>query len=95
MSLNASSFSPQYLHAHLRAVGLGNFIGGEDGHPVAAAIQVDPYDTGAIAAALRALDSDAELRARLSHAGLERAQHFTMDRYQERLAAMYDTVLAR
>ena len=60
-----------------------------------AAIQVDPYDTGAIAAALRALDSDAELRARLSHAGLERAQHFTIDRYQERLAAMYDTVLAR
>ncbi len=60
-----------------------------------AALQVDPYDTGAIAAALRALDSDADLRARLSHAGLQRAQHFTMDRYQERLSDMYDKVLAR
>ncbi len=60
-----------------------------------AAITVDPYDTAAIAAGLRALDDDADLRARLSQAGLERARHFTMDRYQERLSRMYDTVLSR
>ena len=58
-----------------------------------AALKVDPYDVRAIAGGLRALDDDAQLRARLSLAGGEQARLFTMDRYQERLAAMYDKVL--
>lgn len=60
-----------------------------------AALTVDPYDTSAIAAALRALDEDDALRARLSHEGKARAQAFSMDSYQDRLRAMYEGILAR
>jgi glycosyltransferase involved in cell wall biosynthesis len=58
-----------------------------------AALKVDPYKTGEIAAALRQLDEDAELRARLSAAGIERARLFSMEAYQDRLGAMYDRIL--
>lgn len=60
-----------------------------------AAVQIDPYDTGGIARALRALDEDEALRARLSHDGKARAQGFSMDIYQDRLSAMYDRIMAR
>ncbi len=54
-----------------------------------AAVLVEPTDEGAIAAGLRALDTDGELRARLVEAGLMRARLFTLDCYAERLRAVY------
>ncbi|MFM5886128.1 MAG: glycosyltransferase family 4 protein, partial [Novosphingobium sp.] len=60
-----------------------------------AALKVDPYSVPDIAAALRALDGDAALRANLAEQGKARAQNFTMDRYQQALRGMYDQVLAR
>ncbi|MCX7685709.1 MAG: glycosyltransferase family 4 protein, partial [Acetobacteraceae bacterium] len=54
-----------------------------------AAIQVDPYDVQAMAEAIRALDADAELRARLAAAGPRRAEEFSLERYDRRLAALY------
>ncbi len=59
-----------------------------------AALLVDPYDTGAIADGLRALDNDPALQARLSGAGLRQARQFTPERYGERLRALYRDVLA-
>jgi len=58
-----------------------------------AALMVDPYRPREIAAALRALDEDPELRARLSAAGRIQAANFSMARYRERLADMYAAVL--
>jgi glycosyltransferase involved in cell wall biosynthesis len=54
-----------------------------------AAIMVDPYDVQAMAEGIRALDADAELRARLSLAGPKRAEEFSLERYDRRLAALY------
>jgi glycosyltransferase involved in cell wall biosynthesis len=54
-----------------------------------AALLADPYSPAAIAAGLRALDGDADLRARLSAAGRARAEFFSPERYQERLARLY------
>lgn len=54
-----------------------------------AALQVDPYDVQALAEGIRALDADAELRARLSLAGPRRAEEFSLERYDRRLAALY------
>ena len=59
-----------------------------------AALLVDPYDAGAIAGAMRALDTDPALRARLSAAGVRQAARFALPRYQERLHALYASVLA-
>ncbi len=59
-----------------------------------AALLVSPYDTIAIAAALRALDGDPALRARLSAAGLRQAERFAMPEYEARLRRLYDAVLA-
>ncbi len=61
----------------------------------AAALTVDPYDVGSIAAGLRALDSDGDLRARLSAAGVKQAANYDMASYQNRLKAMYDKVLGQ
>lgn len=55
-----------------------------------AALCVDPYSTQALAGALRALDSDADLRARLAAAGPARAAVFSAAAYQARLGAMLD-----
>lgn len=60
----------------------------------AAALLVDPYDPGAIAGAMRALDDDPGLRAQMSEAGLIQAEHFAPARYAERLAALYGKVLS-
>lgn len=54
-----------------------------------AALLIDPYDPRAIAEGLRALDSDADLRGRLSLAGRKRAQLFSAERFQQRMAQVY------
>ncbi len=54
-----------------------------------AALTIDPYDVRGMVEAIRALDSDAALRQRLSQAGPVRAEMFSPERYRERLAAMY------
>ncbi len=59
-----------------------------------AALLVNPYDTGAIAGAMRALDGDPALRARLSAAGVRQAARFAMPEYQARLRGLYASVLA-
>ena len=59
-----------------------------------AALHIDPYDTAAIAAGLRALDGDATLRARLSAAGPVRARAFSEGAYLARLEQLYRGVLA-
>jgi glycosyltransferase involved in cell wall biosynthesis len=60
-----------------------------------AAMQVDPYDTHAMAEAIRALDTDQGLRDRLSAAGPARAEMFSPDRYKLRLAEAYAKVGAK
>jgi glycosyltransferase involved in cell wall biosynthesis len=54
-----------------------------------AALCADPRSVQALAEALRALDGDAELRARLAAAGPQRAGFFSPERYAERLAALH------
>jgi len=51
-----------------------------------------PYDVRAMVAAIRALDTDAELRRRLAADGPVQAEMFSPDRYRERLAAMYEKI---
>ncbi len=58
-----------------------------------AALLVDAYDTDDIAEGMRRLDSDAELRARLSARGVAQARRFDSASYQRRLSAFYDDVL--
>lgn len=60
-----------------------------------AAILVDPYDIGAIAAGLRRLDADEGLRAALSERGLAQAAHFSTEVYKNRLTDMYARIMAR
>jgi len=60
----------------------------------AAALLVDPYDVSAIAAALRQVDADDALRARMAADGRAQADRFSMTAYQERLDALYAKVLA-
>ena len=54
-----------------------------------AALLVDPYDVGAIAAGVRALDADAGLRERMSAAGPAAAARFSAEAYRSRLEVMY------
>jgi glycosyltransferase involved in cell wall biosynthesis len=54
-----------------------------------AALLADPYDIGAMAAAIRALDADSALRARLSADGFRQASIFSAARYRQRLDALY------
>jgi glycosyltransferase involved in cell wall biosynthesis len=63
-------------------------VGGE------AALYVDPYDVGSIRRGLERLDSNAALRERLSMAGLERAEQFSLEAYQARLSKLYALALA-
>jgi glycosyltransferase involved in cell wall biosynthesis len=57
-----------------------------------AGILVNPYKTDEIAAAIRAIDSDDELYAKLRAAGPVQAQKFTDAAYHERLMEMYRKV---
>jgi glycosyltransferase involved in cell wall biosynthesis len=58
-----------------------------------AALCVDPYDTGAMAQAIRALDADDDLCAELGRKGQVRSAFFSMERYAERLAGLYGNIL--
>jgi glycosyltransferase involved in cell wall biosynthesis len=57
-----------------------------------AALKVDPYDTRALVEGIRALDTDANLRARLAEAGPIQAEQFSPERYQARLSKLYSKV---
>jgi len=59
-----------------------------------AALLVDPYDVSALAAGIVRLDRDEALRADLSRRGPLQAEHFSTERYRQRLSALYDRVLA-
>jgi glycosyltransferase involved in cell wall biosynthesis len=54
-----------------------------------AALLVDPYSTDEIAAAIRTIVNDADLRAELSRRGYAQAANFSIDRYRERVGALY------
>jgi len=54
-----------------------------------AAIKIDPYDVRAMVEAIRALDSDAELRGRLAALGPRQASLYSPERYQMRLRDAY------
>jgi len=60
-----------------------------------AALLVDPYDVAAIAAGIKALDSDAALRDRLMAAGPLAAARFSGKDYARRLEAMYRRTIGR
>lgn len=57
-----------------------------------AAYYVDPYDVRSIAAAIIALDSDADLRAERAARGIQQAERFSLRAYQDRLADLYRTL---
>jgi glycosyltransferase involved in cell wall biosynthesis len=57
------------------------------------ALLIDPYDTRALAQAITALDTDAELRASLSVKGQKQAEVFSASAYQARLDSLYERVL--
>lgn len=54
-----------------------------------AALAVDPYDSRAIASAIRQIDGDPDLRAELSRRGRAQAELFSPAAYRERLAELY------
>jgi glycosyltransferase involved in cell wall biosynthesis len=54
-----------------------------------AALLVDPYSTDEIAEAIRTVANDADLRAELSRRGQAQAAKFSIDRYRERMGALY------
>ena len=58
-----------------------------------AGLLVDPYDIGAIADAMRAIDGDPILLARLAAAAPAQAAKFSDEAYRDRLAAMYAKVM--
>ena len=60
-----------------------------------AALEVDPLDVGAIAAAMRALVEDAGLRQRCIAAGHARAASLTWQRTARETCAVYRQVLGR
>jgi glycosyltransferase involved in cell wall biosynthesis len=57
-----------------------------------AALLVDPYSTDEIAAAIRTIVNDADLRTELSQRGRAQAANFSVDRYRERVGALYRTL---
>jgi glycosyltransferase involved in cell wall biosynthesis len=59
-------------------------IGGE------AVLYVNPYEVGDIAGAIRTIVADEGLRAELSRRGRVQAELFSVERYRERVAALYD-----
>jgi glycosyltransferase involved in cell wall biosynthesis len=58
-----------------------------------AAVIVDPYDVGAMAAGLQRLDADEALRNQLRHNGPVQAAKFSMAAFQEKMAMLYEIVL--
>ncbi|WP_046653855.1 glycosyltransferase family 4 protein [Brevundimonas diminuta] len=68
---------------------LGSYEGAVAEVGAEAILGVDPYDTGSIAAGIRKLDKDDELRRELSLAGKVRAQFFSPSMYSNRIAKIY------
>ena len=58
----------------------------------AAALLVDPYDINKMAAVIRALDNDADLRRDYAARGPARAKEFSAERYAERVGEVYRRV---
>jgi glycosyltransferase involved in cell wall biosynthesis len=58
-----------------------------------AALLVDPYDTHALAEAIRGLDGNAELRGELAAKGLKQAALYSPERYRQRLGEMYRSLV--
>jgi glycosyltransferase involved in cell wall biosynthesis len=54
-----------------------------------AALLVDPYSVDEIAAAIRTIVSDADLGAELARRGVVQAAKFSVERYRERVGALY------
>jgi len=54
-----------------------------------AALLVDPYDTEQIARGITTIVNDGDLRAELSRRGRAQAAKFSIDRYRERVEALY------
>ena len=54
-----------------------------------AALYVNPYDTNEIAVAIKTITADEGLRADLSRRGRVQAELFSVERYRERVAALY------
>jgi glycosyltransferase involved in cell wall biosynthesis len=55
-----------------------------------AALYVNPYETDDIARAIKTIASDAGLRAELIERGRAQAELFSVERYRQRVAALYD-----
>lgn len=55
-----------------------------------AALMVDPYDTQAITEAIRAFDSDADLRSHYVKLGKKQAAKYSPEIYRKRLKGVYD-----
>ena len=60
-----------------------------------AALLVDPYNVAEMAQGIITLDTNAELRAELSAKGLVRAQLFTPEKHEVRVAEMYARILKK
>jgi glycosyltransferase involved in cell wall biosynthesis len=58
-----------------------------------AALLVNPYDINEMAAAIRALDSDQDLRSECSARGRVRAREFSPERYSERVGNLYRSLI--
>lgn len=58
-----------------------------------AALLVDPYEADDIARAITIIVNDADLRAELSRRGRLQAAKFSVERYRERVAALYNALL--
>ena len=57
-----------------------------------AALLVDPYDADYIARAIATIVNDPDLRAELSRRGKLQAAKFSVERYRERVAALYNAL---
>ena len=58
-----------------------------------AAMLVDPYDIEDMSKSIRTLDQDDDICAELRARGLMRAKDFSPERYEERLDALYSSIL--
>jgi glycosyltransferase involved in cell wall biosynthesis len=57
-----------------------------------AALYVNPYETDEIAQAIKTIVADSDLRAELSRRGRQQAALFSVERYRERLADLYQKI---
>jgi glycosyltransferase involved in cell wall biosynthesis len=53
-------------------------------------LYVNPYETGEIAESIKTITADDGLRTELSRRGRAQAQLFSVARYRERVAALYE-----